>query len=122
MLVEQHLPLVELRFFQAHGHTWYLLEPFNEQLYLADSLVEIPLLDVKRLTLGKNGITVGYRLRLPRSSVIQPTHVVIGKTKDDYIEPHIGLPGLQIFSGDTSVCLVSTKITDFYHKLGASSI
>lgn len=122
MIIDVHLPCVELRFFQAHGYIWYLLEPFTEQLYLAESLVNIPMISVKRITLGHNGITIGYRFKVPRRSILRPTHLVIGKTDGDFIEPHIGLPGLQIFSGDTSVCVISTKITDFYLKLGASSV
>lgn len=117
--------LIDLRgksdgeFFKLGDWVYYLVDPFFENLAARQLNSEIPLVYSDQLTLGINGISVGYRFRIPsKISKVEKSHILIGRPSDEEWQPFIGLPGIQVYTRSSGgVLITNTAMTGIWKRI-----
>ena len=103
-----------LEFFEHEGFIYYMLDQFYDKLVIQDlDDYSIPYIKIRGIYQGKDGILVGYQIKVPKSYTLYKSCLLVGK---DFTEAqlHSGILGLQVFESNQGVLLNSTKITDFF--------
>lgn len=110
--------ITPLKFTPVCGSIMYMLEPFSKGLVSVDLDLEVPFIKIKGIYLGYDGILVGYDIKPPKRHVLYDNCLIVGSGFED-ANPYAGLPGIQIYETTNGICVVSTKITDFYNRINA---
>lgn len=113
------LPHATLRFVEHEGYVWYMEDPVFDNLVVQPlPNLELPIIRASGVHLGYDGVRIGYRFAVPRElTTIQPNYLIVSKGTGGEWQPYYGLPGLQVYLGDTGVALISTRITRFFRAL-----
>ena len=106
------------QFVKQEKWVYFLLDPFYTDLIASPLACDIPLINICALHVGKDGVRVGYQFEAPpKLTKIGPGYMMVSRDIDQNWQPHIGLPGLQIYLGDSGVILTSTEVNDYFRRI-----
>lgn len=101
-------------FIKDNNKIWFMLRPIFSNLQVNRVNFNVPMIRLKNLM--KNDLCVGYLIHLPKDIIVNKNYILVGK-KGKYWNPSIGIPGLQVYTSEGGVLMISTEITHLYRNL-----
>jgi len=104
-------------FKQVGDSVRYYHASLPEKIYLQPMHLDLPNVDIAFIRCAEGNDKIGYELTPNTDTEIVVTDTHLHSGGSTLMEPRMGLPHLQIYTGDTGVLIVAAHLTPFLESL-----